>query len=165
MDYHQILPDIFLGSHPQSRDDLSHLRRECAITAVLNLQTDEDICQLKLDWKLLLTCCGEFGLKLWRFPISDFDPVDLAEKLDEGVRLLDQVLSDRHTVYLHCTAGVGRSPTLVTAYLHWCRGWELEKAAAYVKRCRPCSPNLDAIRVAAARAIQSARKANGRADC
>ena len=43
MDYAQILSGLFIGSHPQTIDDVEQLRRESAITAVLNLQTDEDM--------------------------------------------------------------------------------------------------------------------------
>ena len=53
-----------------------------------------------------------------------------------------------HVVYLHGTAGAGRSPTLTIAYLHWFRGWDLDTAVAYVKAHRLCSPDVEAIRLA-----------------
>jgi hypothetical protein len=53
MDYAQILPRLFIGSHPKTIDDIDRLRRESAITAVLNLQTDEDMLSVKLDWRPL----------------------------------------------------------------------------------------------------------------
>jgi hypothetical protein len=43
MDYAQIVPELFLRSHPRSADDIDRLRQEAAITAVLNLQTDDDM--------------------------------------------------------------------------------------------------------------------------
>jgi len=42
MEYVQILPQLFLGSHPQTTDEIERLRQEAGITAVLNLQTDDD---------------------------------------------------------------------------------------------------------------------------
>jgi hypothetical protein len=40
MDYAQIIPGLFVGSHPQAVSDIERLRLDSAITAVLNLQTD-----------------------------------------------------------------------------------------------------------------------------
>ena len=41
IDVSQILPNLFVGSFPKSTEDIDRLRRE-GITAVLNVQTDDD---------------------------------------------------------------------------------------------------------------------------
>ncbi len=56
MDYAQILPPLFVGSYPVAVDDVEELRRECRITAVLNLQTDEDMRSRDIQWELLVLC-------------------------------------------------------------------------------------------------------------
>ncbi|MGH9496760.1 MAG: dual specificity protein phosphatase family protein, partial [Candidatus Sulfotelmatobacter sp.] len=43
--------------------------------------------------------------------------------------------------YVHCTAGISRSPTVVAAYLHWRLKWPLERALAALKEARECTPN------------------------
>ncbi len=149
VDYDPILPELFVGSYPESGEEIDQLKKETGITAVLSLQTDEDLDLLRLDWPALETCYKTSGIELRRVPVRDFDPEDLQAKLPECVRALDQLLSAGHSAFLHCTAGAGRSPTVAIAYLHWCRGWDLGQAAAHVKGCRPCSPSLDAIRSAA----------------
>src|SRR5208282_6018661 len=53
MDYAQILSGLFVGSHPRAAGDVERLRRESAVTAVLNLQTDEDMRSVNLDWQPL----------------------------------------------------------------------------------------------------------------
>jgi atypical dual specificity phosphatase len=83
-----------------------------------------------------------------RLPIRDFDPVDLRAKLPAAVRALRALLLAGYTVYLHCSAGTGRSPTVAIAYLHRVLGWDLGRAVAYVQRRRYCIPNPDAIRLA-----------------
>lgn len=148
MDYSQILPQLFIGSHPQGPDDLERLRRESGITAVLNLQTDEDMRAVNLAWEPLEAHYKASSIELYRLPVRDFDSVDLREKLPRCVRALDHLLAVGHSVYLHCTAGTGRSPTVAIAYLHWCYGWDLYVADAYNRERRPCSPNLEAIRLA-----------------
>ena len=145
MTYAQILPALFLGSHPRSADDIDRLREEAAITAVLNLQTDEDIRSLNLAWEMLQAHYGACHIDLWQVPVRDFDATELCSKLPECVRTLDELLTVGHSVYLHCTAGTGRSPTVAVAYLYRCRDWKLDEASAYVTDRRPCSPNLEAI--------------------
>lgn len=147
MDYAQVLSRLFVGSHPQTIDDVERLRRESAITAVLNLQTDDDMCSVNLTWEPLEAHYGASGIELRRVPVKE-EPIEIREKLPNCVRQLDQLLAAGHTVYLHCTAGVGRSPTVAVAYLHWCLGWGFDVAVAYVKQLRQCSPHLEAIQLA-----------------
>lgn len=149
MDYHQILPRLFVGSYPRNTDDIERLKRESGITAVLSLQTDEDIRHFKLDWDSLLTHYKSCGIKLHRLPVRDFDAVDLQSKLPACVSTLKELMQSGHAVYLHCSAGAGRSPTVAIAYLFWCDGWDLDTAVAHVQECRPCSPSIEAIRFAA----------------
>ena len=148
MDYHQILPKLFIGSYPESEKAIERLKREAGVTAVLNLQTDDDMRYFKLDWDLLLHHYKSCGIVLRRVPVRDFDAVDLQRKLPACVSTFNDLHESGHTVYLHCSAGAGRSPTVAIAYLFWRCGWGLDQAVAYVIECRPCSPNVDAIRLA-----------------
>jgi protein-tyrosine phosphatase len=146
MDYAQILGQLFLGSRPETKADIDKLRLDSGITAVLNLQTDNDMRAVKLVWEPLEAHYRKSGIKLCRLPVRDFDPVDLQEKLPECVRALEHLLTAGHAVYLHCTLGASRSPTVAIAYLCWCRGQDLEEAGTYVKKLWQCSPNIEAVR-------------------
>ena len=53
MNYAQILPELLLGSYPRSADNIDRLRQEAVITAVLNLQTGDDMRSLNLSWETL----------------------------------------------------------------------------------------------------------------
>lgn len=79
-------------------------------------------------------------------PVRDFDTADLQRNLPLCVAVLDHMLKASHTVFLHCTAGTGRSPTVAVGYLHWCLAWPLDRALAHVRNCRDCSPNVEALR-------------------
>ena len=59
--------------------------------------------------------------------------------------VLERMLKQRHIVYVHCTAGVNRSPTVVAAYMHWCLELELLQALTHLHTCRDCLPDVDAI--------------------
>ena len=148
MDYHRILPKLFIGSYPESADDIERLKCEAGVTAVLNLQTDDDMRYFKLDWDSLLHHYKSCGIELRRVPVRDFDAVDLRRKLPACVSMFNDLVESGHTVYLHCSAGAGRSPTVAIAYLFWRYGWGLDQAVAHVIQCRRCSPNVEAIRLA-----------------
>jgi protein-tyrosine phosphatase len=148
MEYVELVDQLFLGSRPETTADIDRLRLDSGVTAVLNLQTDDDMRAIHLVWEPLEVHYRNTGIELCRVPVRDFDPVDLREKLPECVRTLDHLLAASHSVYLHCTLGASRSPTVAIAYLCWCRGWDLEEAGTYVKKHWQCSPNMEAIRQA-----------------
>lgn len=148
MDFDQILPSVLLGSCPESTEDVDRLIRDASVTAVLSLQTEEDFDYLNLDWDRFQAHYQGLGIEVRRVPVRDFDQEDLRENLPDCVDALRRLLDDDHTVYVHCNLGIGRSPSVVTAYLHWVRGWDLDEALDHVTGCRACSPNLDAIRLA-----------------
>jgi len=145
MDYAQITSRLYVGSHPQSVDDIEILQRVLAITAILNLQTNEDMATVNLNWRPLETYYKASAVSLCRIPMKE-EQVILREKLLECVDTLVHLLMADHTVYLHCTAGIGRSPTVAVGYLHYHLGWELEAAVRYVKQVRKCSPHVEALR-------------------
>jgi protein-tyrosine phosphatase len=147
MDYAQITPRLFIGSHPQTVEDIEKLRRDLGITAVLNLQTDQDMSSVKLNWKPLESHYETSAVDLLRVPVKEAQ-VELREKLLQCINTLERLLAAGHTVYLHCTVGIGRSPTVAIGYLHFCLGWELDAAASHVMQLRQCSPHLEALRLA-----------------
>lgn len=115
---------------------------------MLNLQTDDDMRAVNLVWEPLERHYRTSDIQLCRVPVRDFDPVNLREKLPECVRALKNLLLARHTVYLHCTLGATRSPTVAVAYLHWCQRWNLDQALTHVKGSWQCTPNVEAVQLA-----------------
>jgi protein-tyrosine phosphatase len=148
IDYNRIQPWLLVGAFPESAHEVEMLQRHEGVTAVLNLQTDEDNEEARFFAEHPETLYADSGVKLCRVPVRDFDESHLQQMLPECVAALRRLLDEGHTVYLHCTAGVNRSPTVAIAYLHWCLGWELGSAVRHVEKCRYCSPKVDAIRQA-----------------
>jgi protein-tyrosine phosphatase len=145
LDYNRIQPWLLVGAFLESADEVKMLQRREGVTAVLNLQTDEDFEEVRFYDEHPEVLYTDTGVKVCRVPVRDFDESQLCQKLPECVAALRRLLDKGHTVYLHCTAGVNRSPTVAIAYLHWCLGWELDTAVAYVEKRRKCSPKVDAI--------------------
>jgi protein-tyrosine phosphatase len=154
MDYTQINSNLYIGSCPKDLKGISALK-EIGVTSVLNLQTIADERYLKIDWKALEKRYESCGIQVRRVPVRDFDCEDLEEKLPACVRELHGLLSAGHVVYLHCTAGCGRSPTVAIAYLTWHCSMTLVDACEYVRYRRDCSPTIEAIRHASSRSGQT----------
>jgi hypothetical protein len=145
--YAQILPRLFIGSHPRTIEDIERLRREAGITAVLNIHTDDDMRAVRVDFPPLEAHYQSCSIVLRRVPMVE-EQVELRAKLCQCIQALSELLAEGHTVYLHCTAGIGRAPTVAIGYLHTCLGWELDEAIEHVKSLRQCAPHVEALRLA-----------------
>lgn len=141
INFDQILPELYVGSFPETSADIETLKMRCSITAVLNLQTDEDLRERGLAWPTLAGYYQARGIEVRRLAMRDMDPEDQKSRLPDAVQTLVTLLSSGHTVYLHCNAGLGRSPLVAMAYLHWHRGRPLAEAVEHVRGRRPgCVP-------------------------
>jgi hypothetical protein len=147
MNFNMILPDLFVGSFPEGRKDIERLQRTCGITAVLNLQSDEDLRERGLDWCFFERAYKVLKIDARRVSMRDFDYHNQRQVLPQAVRVLAQLLACGHITYLHCNAGMGRSPLVAMAYLYWCRGISLWEAIRYVEIRRPCSPYDDLLEI------------------
>jgi len=147
MDFDKILDDLYVGSFPESNSDIDALKRN-GITAVLNLQSDEDLRTYDVDWSALHTHYVAVGIKVRRAPMRDFDDDDLRSQLPDAALALAELLDDDHKVFVHCNAGVNRSPSVIISYLHWFQNWTLDDAEGHVRNCHPCAPVMQVIKQA-----------------
>jgi hypothetical protein len=113
MIFSQILPELFVGSCPASIDDIDHLKKDCGITAILSLQTDEDLDRCDADWMQMDDCRADLGIVVRRIPFEAFDGESRLRTLSRCVATLDRLLREGHTAYIHCNLGSVRSPTVV----------------------------------------------------
>ena len=146
INFDRIGPQLFVGTCPRSVVDVDRIHNSARVSAVLNLQTDRDFAEYKIDWPRLEEHYRARNVAVRRVPIIDFNAADLRNKLVLTVDTLEELLASEHTVYLHCTAGIGRAPTTAVAWLTLRGGWELDSAMELVTSRRSCAPNLDVIR-------------------
>jgi protein-tyrosine phosphatase len=147
-----ILTNLYIGPDPREPEEYEQLR-SLNVTAILNLQTEADVHSGGIKRARQMAKRAGFGFI--SVPVMDFDRLELQRKLPDCVRKLDRLLRVGHTVYIHCTAGVNRSPTVAVAYLHWCLQWPLDQASTYLHRIRDCCPDLESIRRAKINAVAS----------
>jgi protein-tyrosine phosphatase len=146
MDFDEILSNLFVGSCPRDQADIDYLNTDLGITAVLNLQTDQDLVHWGIRWERMEAAYRTLGVELRLVPVMDFNPDELRRRLPACVQAVDELLRAGQTVYVHCSAGMNRSPSTVVAYLHWVRGMGLDEAVDFVMEKHPCDPYVDAIR-------------------
>ncbi len=107
-------------------EDLQHAREE-GITAVVTLTED----RLK-PWMI-----EEAGLRYLHLPIRDFTSPSL-EQVEQFVDFVSEERESGGKVLVHCTAGYGRSGTMLASWLVH-EGQSAEDAINEVRRQRPGS--------------------------
>jgi protein-tyrosine phosphatase len=101
-----VTENLAVGHAPMSYADLDSLRRQ-GIQAVMNLCAE--FCDL--HW-----IEADAGFEVYFFPIPDEEAPDLQE-LEKALDWLDECLYLGKKVLVHCRHGIGRTGTVVTAYL------------------------------------------------
>ena len=130
--FHEIGEDntsfnIILGSYPLYEVDVDRMMEDGRITAVLSLQSNEEIAQRGVDEQEMRAWLSKHRMQYLRRPVDDLATTeDYADALFDAAVQLDRLLEKRHRVYVHCTAGQSRSTTLAITYLclfikskHW----------------------------------------------
>jgi len=144
-DYTEISPDLVVGSRPDAGADARLLRGQLAVTAVLSLQTDADLARRGEDWAAVAAHYRAAGLVADRLPITDFDAGDLRHRLPEAAERVERLVRTPHRLYLHCTLGLNRAPTVAIAWLAWHRAMPLARAWQQVTAARSCEPDFESL--------------------
>lgn len=136
-----ILPkELAVGSFPRPTTSASYLNR-MGITAVLCLTEVGEA-----------TVPGEITHNfLWeRVSIPDgfTGGIPTVEQFEQALNILSRWRKKGHVIYVHCLAGVGRSPSVCVAYLVQNRGIDLGEALHFVKECHAyANPDVHQVRV------------------
>jgi len=144
--YHYIAPNLLVGSQPMNSIDIDHLREEEQVNVVMSLQQMKDLEYWGVDYSELEEAASDSDMEYVRIEAVDFDPNSLRATLPRAVSALEKAQRRAGKVYVHCTAGLGRSPAVAIASLFWLHDFNLDEAFEYVTSIRPCGPNKDAIR-------------------
>lgn len=118
----QITADLFLGS----QYNLVGLRKMKAlgITAIINMRIHSVYSEAQYE-----------GFHYLHLPTVDNTPPPLTV-LKQGANFADAAIKNGGKVYIHCRQGLGRGPTMATAYLLK-TGLTLDDALALIRKTRP----------------------------
>ena len=142
MDYNQILPNLFVRAHPgQCR---RHRRIEVSGHHRRSQPSERRRFPISRH-RLVPPPCPLLRIGHGSSPGSGsgFQRRRSATNCSEAVQIFSELLEGGHTVLVHCSAGVNRSPSVIICYLHWVQGWNLDEAEKEARRCRSCSPVMD----------------------
>jgi len=136
MDFTEVISEqLWVGSAP-SKTDLETLKAENGPkTVVLDLTRNSE----EEKW------CGQLGITYdERIPRIEDDCAPISITILKLVsRIVDDDISQGRKVFLHCQAGIGRSPTCAVAYLVHC-GTSLSEAKEMVQSKRQVWQGRDA---------------------
>jgi protein-tyrosine phosphatase len=135
----ELFSDLFIGEYLRE-EDVAWLKESFGVTAIHNLQDQEDFAVHGLDAKALLAACRDNGVHLVRTPIPDGSADHVAIHLESAMAELKSLIERGERVYLHCNAGLNRAPTIAIAHMRAYRGMSLNEAVAHVKQRRACGP-------------------------
>ena len=136
---------IYIGPYPQSENDFQIIAQN-GIDSILNVQSDKDLIFRQINHTLQLKQAKNLGITINRYPIEDFNQEDLFEKLKGAGDLLNKLIKEGKTVYVHCTAGMSRAAATVIIYLVLYENYTVEDATNFCKKHRPViCPNYGVI--------------------
>ncbi len=138
--FDQVADGLYVGPCPHSPERIKALC-QAGIDGLVCVQTDGDLDDLGMTWPVMWRFLMAQGLACFRRPINDFDDKALKVGLTEAVDGVADLRNAGRNVYVHCTAGVNRSPTVAIGYLVRHCGMDLESAWQQVTTRRSCAPN------------------------
>ena len=120
-----------------TKEDLRVLQTETSISAMFSLQHTKCHDYWSIDYPAMRKEGEDLGFAMRWHPIRDFDVEHMRERLPCAVSGLASLREAGHTVYVHCTAGLGRAPLTVLGYLAMVEQVDPEAAIQWILKGRP----------------------------
>ena len=118
------------------------------MTAVLNLQTEEEMLAYDVPVDEISHSCSKRGMKWTKAPLKDSEEGEYSFDLFRIAQKVHQIVDiERQMLFIHCSSGVTRAPTLALLYLclfkkieHWKNP---HGSLSYLKGCcKEICPNM-----------------------
>ena len=127
LEYSRVTESLYVGPQYRASGKRTLLRE--GVTHVVNLRSEFD------DKAHGLTLAGDDSTHYCYLPTTDDHPIS-ADDMAIGIAFIDKAVKDGGRVYIHCSAGVGRAPSMAAAYLI-SRGYSTVDALALIGKARP----------------------------
>jgi predicted protein tyrosine phosphatase len=120
--YCSVTPQLYVGGQISARG--WHWLRARGLTADVNMRSEFD------------DAANGIAPDAYLWLPTDDDHAPTLDQLRTGVDFIRQAIGRGGKVYVHCTSGVGRAPTMAAAYLI-STGLSVDQAWALIRRTRP----------------------------
>lgn len=127
LEYSRITDSLYVG--PQYREGGKRTLLQAGITHVVNMRSEFD------DEAHGLTLTDDDSANYCYLPTTDDEPI-APDHISKGIAFIDRAIEEGGKVYIHCSAGVGRAPSMAAAYLI-SKGYSAEDALALISKARP----------------------------
>ena len=127
LEYSRVTESLYVG--PQHRANGSRTLLRAGITHIVNMRIEFD------DASNGLTLGDEPKFGYCYLPTMDDEAVSPSH-IAEGIDFIRKAIESGGKVYIHCSAGVGRAPTMAAAYLI-SEGYSTEETLDLIRRTRP----------------------------
>jgi len=142
----KLTENIWIGSCPRKKIHVQ-LLQDRGITAVVNLQELVDIvnnCSKVVDTSSVNDVTDHLehlytkhNISFVFLPTKDMVQSTKRMMMSTAALVLQQLISNKHVVYVHCNCGIGRAIAAAASYLVNIKKFEPEIAALYITSCRP----------------------------
>ena len=147
--YSRVAPALYVG--PQYRARGKRTLARAGITHIVNMRSEFDDATHGLTPQ-------DAADRYCHLPTAD-DRAPAPAHLAQGAAFIREAIGGGGKVYIHCSAGVGRAPTMAAAYLME-QGCDMDAALELIRRARPFI-NLTPPQIQALRRIADERAAAG----
>lgn len=132
--YSRVTPALYVG--PQHRANGKRALAQAGIAYILNMRSEFDDAahNLTLDAPPG-SSPADARASYCHLPTPD-DAAPSMAHLAEGIAFIESAIDSGGKVYIHCSAGVGRAPTMAAAYLIR-RGYSIDAALDLIRSARP----------------------------
>lgn len=140
LDIDEVAAELWVGRYPSSPEFVTTLAQQAKITGLISVQSDDDLAILGINWQAIESYLKQQGITVTRVPIIDFNDRELLKGLPDAIAAVHFLRATGKRTYLHCTAGLNRSPSVAIAYLAAHQGMSLDEAWEQVTSRRHCMP-------------------------
>eukprot|EP00929_Paragymnodinium_shiwhaense_P003906 TRINITY_DN104620_c0_g1_i1.p1 TRINITY_DN104620_c0_g1~~TRINITY_DN104620_c0_g1_i1.p1 ORF type:complete len:478 (-),score=113.62 TRINITY_DN104620_c0_g1_i1:351-1784(-) len=145
-----VLDRLIVGSCVQTPADVDKLHGK-GVRIILDLQEDNDKEYFSLDNAPVQKRAAELGVLHVRVPLPDHNPQGLRSNILKALKALKKELDARSEglAYIHCTAGMGRAPSVALGYMFMVKGEDMDACYKKLFEVWRCHPPLAMVKAAA----------------
>lgn len=125
--FSQVTDKLFLGAYPKTVEDVKILKKK-GINAILSIQTEDDFMRHNVSLFQFREVCKQESIEIEVCSIKDMDKQDFLEKAEGALAILKKWNNLNYTMYVHCSAGIYRSPQIMIMHLMTEQNYDLHQA-------------------------------------